>query len=125
MSLARLIPWIAHSAIEYVAALLLFAAPFLFGFERDTARWTSIALGVLVLLVAVISRSPLGLTKSLPVSAHATLDYVLAVVLVLVPFILGFAGDTTAVTFFVLLGVAHAALSLLTAFPHRTAVEKA
>ena len=117
MSLVRLVPWVVHCAIEYAAALLLFAAPFLFGFDTDTAKWTSIALGVVVLLVAVISRSPLGIAKALPVSAHATLDYVLAVVLVLVPFILGFADDTAAVTFFVLLGVAHAALSLLTRFP--------
>ena len=120
MSLARLIPWVVHSAIEYVAALLLFAAPFLFGFERDTAKWTSIALGVVVLLVAVVTRSPLGVTKNLAASAHATLDYVLAVVLVLAPFVLGFAGDKAAVTFFVLLGVAHAALSLLTRFPEKT-----
>lgn len=120
MSLARLIPWVVHSAIEYAAAVLLIAAPFLFGFERDTAQWTSIALGVVVLLVAIVTRSPLGLTKNLAVSAHATLDYVLAVVLVLVPFVLGFAGDKAAVTFFVLLGVAHAAISLLTRFPEKS-----
>jgi phosphatidylserine synthase len=119
MSLARLVPWVVHSAIEYVAAVLLIVAPFLFDFERDTAKWTSIALGVIVLLVAVITRSPLGVTKTLAVSAHATLDYVLAVVLVLVPFVLGFAGDKSAVSFFVLLGVAHAALSLLTRFPEK------
>ncbi len=29
----------------------------MFGFERETAKWTSIALGVVVLLVAVITRS--------------------------------------------------------------------
>ncbi len=125
MSLVRLVPWIVHSAVEYAAAVLLIAAPFLFGFDTDRARYTSIALGVVVLLVAVISRSPLGITKSLPVSAHATLDYVLAVVLVLSPFVLGFVSDTPAVTFFVLLGIAHAGLSLLTAFPHRSVAEKA
>ncbi len=119
MSLARLVPWTVHVAIEYAAAVLLIAAPFLFGFETDTARWTAIALGVVVLLIAVISRSPISVTKTLPTSAHATLDYVLVVVLVLAPFVLGFADDTAAVTFFVLLGVAHAATSLLTRFPHR------
>lgn len=123
MSLVRLVPWVVHSAVEYVAAVLLVLAPFLFGFDSETAQWTSIALGVVVLLVAVISRSPLGLTKSLPVSAHATLDYVLAVVLVLAPFLLGFADDTPAVTFFVLLGLAHAALSLLTRFPQRSTAQ--
>lgn len=120
MSLARLIPWVVHSAAEYAAALLLVLAPFLFGFDSQTAKWTSIALGVVVLLVAVLSRGLLSVTQSLPSSAHATLDYVLAVVLVLAPFILGFADDTAAVTFFVLLGVAHAALSLLTSFPVRS-----
>ncbi|MBW3640276.1 MAG: hypothetical protein KY451_10565 [Actinobacteria bacterium] len=120
MSLARLIPWVVHSAVEYAAALLLVLAPFLFGFDSQTAKWTSIALGVVVLLVAVLSRGRLSITQSLPSSAHATLDYVLAVVLVLAPFILRFADDTAAVTFFVLLGVAHAALSLLTSFPVRS-----
>jgi len=119
MSLVRLVPWIVHSAVEYAAAVLFLLAPFLFGFDSETAKWTSIALGVLVLLVAVISRGKLGLTQSLPTSAHATLDYVLAVLLVLAPFVLGFADDKAAVTFFVLLGVAHAVLSLLTSFPLR------
>ncbi|MGI8536249.1 MAG: SPW repeat domain-containing protein [Mycobacteriales bacterium] len=119
MSLVRLVPWIVHSAVEYAAAVLFLLAPFLFGFDSETAKWTSIALGVLVLLVAVISRGKLGLTQSLPTSAHATLDYVLAVLLVLAPFVLGFADDKAAVTFFVLLGVAHAGLSLLTSFPLR------
>ena len=120
MSLVRLVPWVVHSAVEYAAAVLLLLAPFLFDFDTDAARYASLALGVVVLLVAVISRSPLGVTKSLPVPAHATLDYVLAVVLVLLPFVLGFADDTRAVTFFVLLGVAHAALSMLTRFPQRS-----
>jgi VIT1/CCC1 family predicted Fe2+/Mn2+ transporter len=119
MSLVRLVPWIVHSAVEYAAAVLFLLAPFLFGFDSETAKWTSIALGVLVLLVAVISRGKLGVTQSLPTSAHATLDYVLAVLLVLAPFVLGFADERAAVTFFVLLGLAHAGLSLLTSFPLR------
>ncbi len=117
MSLIRLVPWIVHTAVEYAAGLLFLLAPFLFGFDSETAKWTSIALGVIVLFVAVVSRGRLSVTQSLPTSAHATLDYVLAVVLVLAPFILGFADDTAAVTFFVLLGVGHASLSLLTSFP--------
>ncbi len=125
MSLARLIPWIVHCVIEYAAAVLLIAAPFIFGFDTGRATATAIVLGVVVLLVAVLTRSPVGVAKSLPVSAHATLDYVLAVVLVLAPFVLGFADDTSAVTFFVLLGVAHAALSTLTAFPHRSPADRA
>lgn len=119
MSAARLIPWLVHEAVEYAAAVLLLLAPFVFGFDSERAQWTSIALGVAVLVVALISRGRLGVTKVLSSSAHATLDYVTAAVLVLSPFVLGFVEDTTAVTFFVLLGVAHTALTLLTRFPTR------
>lgn len=125
MNAARLVPWVVHEAVEYGVAVLLLLAPWLFGFQDSAATWASVALGVVVLVVALISRGRLGATKVLSWSAHATLDYVLAAVLVLSPFVLGFADDTSAVTFFVLLGVAHAALSLLTAFPHRSPVEKA
>lgn len=119
MNAVRLIPWIVHEAVEYAAGVLLLLAPLLFGFDSDRAQWTSIALGVVVLVVALISRGRLGATKVLSSSAHATLDYVTAAVLVLSPFVLGFVEDTTAVTFFVLLGVAHTALTLLTRFPTR------
>ncbi len=119
MSLVRLVPWIVHSVVEYAAGVLFLLAPFLFGFDSSTARWTSIAIGVVVLLVAVISRSPVSFTDSLATSAHATLDYVLAVALVLAPFVGGFVDDTAATTFFVLLGVTHGALSLLTRYPAR------
>lgn len=45
--------------------------------------------------------------------------------LVLTPFVLGWADDSTAVSLFVLLGVAHAALSLMKRFPQRAAVHDA
>jgi uncharacterized membrane protein HdeD (DUF308 family) len=119
MNVARLVPWLVHEVVEYAAGVLLVLAPFLFGFESDRATWASMVVGALVLLVGVISRGRIAVSQSLSASAHATLDYVLAVALVLLPFVLGFAADTAAVTFFVLLGVAHGALTLLTRFPDK------
>ena len=121
MNAARLIPWVVHEAVEYAVVVLLVLAPFLFDFSNDAAKWASIAIGVAVLVVALISRGRLGATQVLSSSAHVTLDYVTAAVLVLAPFVLGFADDTSAVTFFVLLGVAHMALTLLTRFPTKQA----
>ena len=117
MNAARLVPWVVHEAVEYAAAVLLVSAPFLFDFTSETAKWTSIALGVVVLVVALLSRGKLGVNDVLSSSAHMTLDFVLAAALVLSPFVLGFADDTRAVTFFVLLGVAHTAITVLTRFP--------
>jgi hypothetical protein len=121
MSAVRLLPWVVHEGIEYAAGVLLILAPFLFGFDETRPTVLAIAVGVLVLLVAVISQGRLGLTQSLPPVVHATLDYVLAGFLVLSPFLLGFTEQTTALTFFVLLGVAHLAVTLLTAFPEEAA----
>lgn len=117
MSAVRLLPWVVHEGIEYVAGVLLVLAPFVFGFDETRPTVLSVAIGVLVVLVGVISRGRLGITQSLPPVVHATLDYVLAGFLVLSPFLLGFTENTTALTFFVLLGVTHLAVTLLTAFP--------
>lgn len=117
MSAVRLLPWVVHEGLEYAVGVLLVLAPFLFGFDETRQTVLSVAIGVFVLLVAVISQGRLGVTQSLPPVVHATLDYVLAGFLVLSPFLLGFREDTTALTFFVLLGVAHLAVTLLTAFP--------
>ena len=53
------------------------------------------------------------------------LDFLLAVVLIASPFLLGFSGDGTATAFFIVLGVVHLLLTIATRFvseerPRRT-----
>ena len=45
------VPAWVHGAIEYLAAALFIAAPFLFSFDDDTATAVSIVVGVLILIV--------------------------------------------------------------------------
>jgi hypothetical protein len=110
------IPAFAHGVVEYLAAALLIAAPFLFSFDDDTATAVSIVAGVLVLVVTASSALPTGLIKSIPVHAHAVVDYLVAGLLIAAPFLFGFSGDGTATAFFIVLGVVHLLLTIATRF---------
>jgi hypothetical protein len=110
------IPAFAHGLIEYLAAALLIAAPFLFDFADDTATAVSIVAGVLVLVVTASTALPTGLIKSIPVQAHVIVDYLVALALIASPFLFAFTDDGTATAFFIVLGVAHLLITIATRF---------
>ena len=110
------VPAFVHGVIEYLAGALFIAAPFLFAFDDDTATAVSIVAGVVILVVTASTALPTGLIKSIPVHAHAILDFALAAVLIAAPFLFGFSDDGTATAFFIVLGVVHLLLTIATRF---------
>jgi hypothetical protein len=110
------VPAFVHGLVEYAAGILFIAAPFLLGFDSDTATAVSIVAGVLILIVAASTAMSTGLIKSIPVQAHVVLDYVLAILLIAAPFLFGFSDDGTATAFFIVLGVLHLLLTIATRF---------
>ena len=110
------VPAFVHGVVEYLAGALLIAAPFLFSFEDDTATAVSIVAGVLVLSVTASTALPTGLIRSIPVQAHAVIDFLLAAALIASPFLFGFSDDGTATAFFIVLGVVHLLLTIATRF---------
>lgn len=110
-----------HGAVEYVAAALLIAAPFLVGFDSDAATAVSIVTGVLVLVITASSDLPTGLAKVVPVAIHAVLDVVTAVFLIASPFLFGFSGESKPTAFAIVLGIVHLLVTIATRFlPART-----
>jgi hypothetical protein len=115
------VPTIVHGGLEYVAGLLFLAAPILFDFDSSTATGVSIAVGILILVVtATTDGLPTSLRKQLALTAHITVDFVLAIFLIVAPFILGFADEDTPRNFFMALGVVHLLLTIGTRFRGRT-----
>lgn len=110
------VPLIAHGAIEYVAGVLFIAAPILLDFESGSATGVSVAVGVLVLVIAATTVGPTGLIPRIPISVHATLDYVLAAVLIASPFLFSFSDESAPTVFFIGLGVVHLLLTIGTRF---------
>jgi hypothetical protein len=116
------IPPYVHGAAEYIAAGLMIAAPFIFGFDSDAATAASIVVGVAVLVITASTESATGLAKVIPVAIHAVLDLVLAAFLIAGPFLLGFQDETAPTAFFIVLGVVHLLLTIGTRFlPGRAA----
>ena len=110
------LPLFLHGVIEYLAAALLIAAPFLLGFDSDSATAVSIVAGVLVIFVAATTSGPTSLVNQVPLAVHVLLDYVLAGLLVASPFLFGFSDETAPTAFFIALGVTHLLVTVGTRF---------
>jgi hypothetical protein len=110
------VPAFVHGIVEYLAAILLIAAPFLFDFTEDAAVAVSLVVGVVLLIIAACTHWQTGLIDTISVHAHAMLDYLLAIFLIASPFIFGFDDDGTAVAFFIVAGVLYLLLTIATRF---------
>lgn len=113
------VPAVVHGILEYAVALLLIAAPFLFGFDESAATGAAITVGLFLLAFTATSVLPTGLVRSIPTGVHATVDLVLALLLVALPFLLGFTDEAAPTALFISLGVLHLLVTIGTRFPGR------
>jgi hypothetical protein len=117
------LPLRAHQMIEPVAALLLIAAPWIFGFsDNDTATTISVIVGVVVLLTGMSTRWRLSLVKLIPLRTHFMMDVGVGIALIALPFIAGFSDHGGATRFFVIAGVLELGTALMTRWDEREEV---
>lgn len=103
----------AHSAIEVLVAPVLMVAPFLLGFGT-AAIVVSVFLGVMLLGLALQIEEP---SRSVPISAHAGFDYVIAFTAVVAGLAIGLATDEWYASIFLVgFGAAQALLAASTRF---------
>lgn len=88
----RFIPTKVHGILDYVVGLLLIFAPSLFNFQTGgiEAR-LPVILGVAALVYSLLTRYELGLIKVLPFKVHLTIDFLSGALLLLSPWLFGFA----------------------------------
>ena len=110
------IPRAVHGLVEYVAAIAFIVVPFLLEYRSGAAVATSIIVGIVILVAAASTEGPTSLVNQIPITAHAVLDYLLAVFLVGAPFLFGFSDETAPLIFFLALGIAHLLLTIATRF---------
>jgi hypothetical protein len=116
VSVFRSIPLSAHGVIEVLAAPVLIAAPFVLGFGY-TAGAASIVLGATLMGLALSTH---GEHRTIPLSAHAGLDYLIGAAAILAGLGLGSA-PFVATAFLAGFGAAHIALTASTRFSIRGA----
>ena len=108
------VPYSLHAALELLTATALIAVPFAIGLSID-AMITAAAVGIVLMGLAVSATDTDG-RGTLPISAHATYDAAIALVLVGSAVVFGFAGDIPALLFLLAAGIAQLTLNGLTRY---------
>jgi|SRR5215213_576720 len=120
------IPLNAHAALEPLIAIVIIAAPWIFGFsDVDDAKVVCIAVGAVMLIAGSITDWRLSIARVIPLRVHFMTDLALAAVLILAPFVLGFGDQGGPTRFLVIAGVLEALTALATRWDPREAEESA
>ena len=81
-----------HGFLDYLVGVLLMVSPWMFGFaDGGAAQWVPVLLGAALIVYSLMTDYELGLVKVIPMKVHLGIDVASGVVLVLSPFIFGFA----------------------------------
>jgi uncharacterized membrane protein HdeD (DUF308 family) len=93
----RIIPTFVHGIIDYLAGVLFFFAPEIFGFTDGAGSATMIArvAGAVSLLYALGTNYELGVVKFLSMRAHLIIDYLIGLLFLASPFVFGFVDGPT------------------------------
>jgi len=90
----RFLPTRIHGVIDYLSAVLLVAAPFVFGFaDGGAAQWLPIGLGAAVIGYSLLTDYELGAWPRIAMSGHLAIDGGLGLLLAASPWLFGFAGQ--------------------------------
>ena len=89
----KFIPTKVHGALDYIVAIALILAPWLFGFSNvgGAAVIIPIVLGIGLFLYSLFTKYEWGLVKVLGMPYHLIVDVVASVFLLASPFIFGFS----------------------------------
>ncbi|HEX8607938.1 MAG TPA: SPW repeat protein [Pedobacter sp.] len=84
----------SHAVLDYLSAILLIAAPWLFGFsDSDTAKTVAVVAGILILGMSLMTNYEGGVLRSVPMAMHLNMDIVLGIVLAISPWLFNFKDD--------------------------------
>ena len=83
-----------HAYLDYPVALSLIALPFLLqlGGSHPLALWLSVGTGIAAFILTLLTDHQLGVLRVIPYSVHLGVDFVVGVVFLIAPFVLGFSG---------------------------------
>ncbi|WP_230532127.1 SPW repeat domain-containing protein [Microvirga roseola] len=88
----RFIPTRVHGVIDYLTGLLLIAAPFVLGFaDGGAAQWVPMIVGAGILIMSLMTDYELSLAHLIPLPVHLGVDAIGGLLLLVSPWLFGFA----------------------------------
>ena len=103
-----------HAALELITAVALIAVPFAIGLSIN-ATITAAVLGIFLFGLAVSATDSQG-RGTLPISAHATYDAAIALVLIVAAVVFGLLGEVPALAVLLAAGIAQLTLNGFTRY---------
>jgi hypothetical protein len=117
MKVTRSIGPATHGILDYLMVIILVIGPGVAGFAPSTAQakycW---AIAALLFIVSILTRYPLGAKKIVGFVSHGVVEMVIAIVLIVLPWMRGFAAGVHSRDFFVSIGVLFLVIWALTDF---------
>jgi hypothetical protein len=118
MSLVRFLPAWFHAIADYAVAASLIVVAIAVGGSGEAVA-TGVVVGVVVAIVSMLTKYPLGVYKVLPFTLHSAGDYLASALLLVAPWALGFNDTDGGLTaFYVVGGLAVLAVSLVTNYQY-------
>jgi hypothetical protein len=109
------LPLRIHAAIEPLIGLVLILSPWIFGFsDANDAQALCIVLGVIVIIAGAMTDWRASLVRVIPLRVHFMTDLLIAAVLIVAPFVLGYSSNGAATRFTIIAGVLEAIAALST-----------
>jgi hypothetical protein len=102
-----------HGYIDYLAVMVFFLAPSVFGFSEQPTK-ISYAIGILHLMLTLATAFPLGIIKAIPFTVHGWIEFAMSLFLIALPWMADFTLDQSAQRFFVAFGLAYFGLWVVT-----------
>ena len=93
--------------------------PFVLGFDDAAATWIAVAFGIGAAVLAVGTAWSTGIVRVIPPLLHGYADVAVTVALIVLPFVVGFWDDTTALVFYLIVGAGGLVATLATRFESR------
>lgn len=109
----RILKPVAHGIIDYAMVIILAIGPGIAGFRGPQAKFCY-GLAAVHFLLTIITSFPLGVSKLLPFWLHGAAEIVVAVMMIVLPWLANFSRGPNSRNFFVLIGVLIALIFALT-----------
>lgn len=88
----RFISTRVHGALDYLVAVLLIVAPWLFNFSgNEAATWTAVLIGVGTIVYSTLTNYELGVASVISMPTHLGIDGLAGIILIVSPWLFGFS----------------------------------
>ena len=119
-----ILPPVVHGVLDYPLAAILIVLPLVLDFDDGAAKWIAFAFGIGAAVLAVGTAWQTGIVRIIPPLLHGYADSAVTVALIVLPFIVGFSQQTTALVFYLIVGAGGLTATLATRFEPRMPAER-